>query len=443
MRDMCVGAASRAACNRVQSKLQSSFPSVRDWPYLRLPRWLIVFVGTVAIADAVAIMAAARLSQVAPSSILVFGLLIACSAVTVEMTRRLGESALFVKDICGVWELPAAVLLPPVFALLAPLPRLALMQLRVRQIDPHRRVFSAAAVSLSYGVVSVLFHLIIGPGHMSLGHSGLVAAGWILAVAAAGALQWALHNGFILIAVKGSDPSASVRQFLLNRKSLFDDAVEICVATVVAVGVAVSPVTLVFALPFVSLLQRSLRHAQLLNAARVDAKTGVLNAATWRREASLELARAQRTGTSLAVALIDIDYFKAVNDQHGHLAGDDALRAVCDSIGEVIREYDVLGRFGGEEFSLLMPQTDAATVRNIAERIRAEVGDLRIATAAGSGEPIKMTVSMGVAAFRGSADIGITDLLAAADAALYRAKSGGRNQVQIAADARPAQPVAR
>ncbi len=426
--------ASRANCNRVQSAVKALPSSARGWSYLRLPRWLVVFVATIALADAAAIAAAARLSVLTPASLLVFGLLVACSAVTVEITRRLGESALFFKDICGVWELPAAVLLPPLLALLAPLPRLALMQWRVRRIEPHRRVFTATAVSLSYGAVSVLFHLLTGSGRLSLHQSGLVAAAWILAVAGAGALNWVLHSALIMTAIKGTDPSASLRQMLLNRKNLYDDAVEICVATLVAAGVTVSPVTLVFALPFVTLLQRSMRHAQLVNDARMDAKTGVLNAASWRREASAELARVQRTGACMAVALIDIDHFKAVNDQHGHLAGDDALRAVCDAIGEVIREYDVLGRFGGEEFSLLMPQTDEVSAAAVAERVRAAVEALRIRPdVPGAAQPIGITVSIGVAESRHTAT-NITELLAAADASLYQAKNAGRNQVRACSD---------
>jgi diguanylate cyclase (GGDEF)-like protein len=412
------------------------------WPLLRLPAWLTAFVAVVVVTDAAAIGITGRAETVTVSDLVIFGLLMLCSVVTVEMTRRLGEAALMIQDIFGVWELPAAILLPPMLAMLAPLPRFALTQLRVRKIDLHRRVFSAAAVSLAFGCASAAFHLLTGSGAVALTGSGVQAAGWILAVAASGALMWVVNNALVMTAVKGSDRSASIRQMLFTRKSLQDDALELSVATVVAAAVAVSPVTLIFALPFVSLLQRSLRHSQLVDAARIDGKTGLFNPVTWRRESSGELARAHRTGMDLAVALIDIDHFKAVNDKHGHLIGDEALRAVSRAIQRSVRDYDLVGRFGGEEFSLLMPHADAVTALRIAERIRAEVGDLRIETPAGPQEPVQMTVSVGVAALSGPGTT-ITDLLAAADAALYRAKDAGRNQVQLAAGAGTALPLAQ
>ena len=420
----------RSWCNRMHQRVRA----VRTWPVMELPRWLLVFIAAVVAADAAAIALAARVSVITPADLLLFGGLLACGAVTVEMMRRAGETALFIKDVCGVWELPMAILLPPVFALLVPIPRLALTQWRIRKIAPHRRVFSAATISLSFGSVYLAFHELSRIMVISLTGPGSRAALWVVAVGACFAVQWVVNTCLLVPAIKGSDPSANIRQMLTAPENVRNDLTEVCVATVVTLGIAITPVALVFALPFVTLLQRSSRHAQLVDASRMDAKTGLLNAVTWRRESSAEVSRALRTGSGLAVALIDIDLFKVVNDSYGHLAGDDALRTVSATLQALVREYDLVGRFGGEEFALLLPQTDELGARNIVERIRAEVAGLCIEpTSTPGAEPITLTVSIGVAVLGGAGE-DLTELLAAADVALYRAKGAGRNQVWVTTD---------
>ena len=182
----------------------------------------------------------------------------------------------------------------------------------------------------------------------------------------------------------------------------------------------------------VTLLQRSLRHVQLVNDSRADSKTGLLNAATWEREATAEVARAVRTRTPLAVALLDIDRFKVVNDTYGHLVGDQVLKEIARSLDSLLRDYDRAGRFGGEEFSLLLPQTRAVDAFRIAERVRANIAGLSIIVpGATGGERVHVTVSIGVAALDSGSKREYSELMAAADAALYRAKAGGRDQVQM------------
>jgi diguanylate cyclase (GGDEF)-like protein len=256
----------------------------------------------------------------------------------------------------------------------------------------------------------------------------------MLVVALAGISQWAVNLGLLLPAVKGSDPTTRLRELLLTREVVQNDVAELCVAVLVTLAVAISALTIVFALPFVTLLQRSLRHNQLVNASRIDSKTGLLNAGTWEREAAAEVARAVRTRTPLALALVDIDHFKIVNDTFGHLVGDRALRSIARTFRIFLREYDLVGRFGGEEFALLLPHTMALDAYGIAERIRdhiassaLDVGNLP------EGGQVRVTVSMGVAALGGPWDSGtqITDLLAAADRALYGAKRAGRDQVCV------------
>jgi diguanylate cyclase (GGDEF)-like protein len=146
------------------------------------------------------------------------------------------------------------------------------------------------------------------------------------------------------------------------------------------------------------------------------------------------VARAVRTSSPLAVALLDLDRFKQINDTYGHLIGDEVLRQIADTMTGVLRDYDVAGRFGGEEFVMLLPQTRAPDAFKIADRVRARIGRLPIVTT--SGEQVAVTVSIGVAALDAGSSRELTDLLAAADAALYRAKASGRDQVQMISTSR-------
>ena len=144
-----------------------------------------------------------------------------------------------------------------------------------------------------------------------------------------------------------------------------------------------------------------------------------------------EVARAQRTGSPLALLLVDVDHFKRVNDSHGHLTGDEVLRALAAGLRQQVRESDVVGRFGGEEFTVLLPRTDGAGAYGIAERLRANAATLSVAAA---DARINVTVSIGVAVL-GQHGNDLFELLAAADVALYRAKDAGRDQVRIYAHA--------
>ena len=139
-----------------------------------------------------------------------------------------------------------------------------------------------------------------------------------------------------------------------------------------------------------------------------------------------------RTQSPLALALVDIDHFKAVNDTYGHLVGDKALRAVTDALRSQLRAYDLAGRFGGEEFVVLLPHAREADAINVAERLRAHIAAMSIPVGDDivSGPFVRLTISVGVAALEG-ASRELTDMLAAADAALYYAKETGRNKTHV------------
>ena len=250
-----------------------------------------------------------------------------------------------------------------------------------------------------------------------------------LAAAIACALLWAaLSHALVITAVRLSDPAARVREMLLAREPVLLDVCEICVGLVLAAAVATaSAVVLLPALPLVIVLQRACRHAQLVSAARVNGKTGLINAAAWREEVTVQLARDQRPG---AVCIADLDHFKAVNDTHGHLTGDAVLAAAATTLRTSLRPGDLIGRFGGEEFAIWLPGADPAEAFAIADRIRAALAARPLATGPG-GEPLSITVSIGVATACDTASRDLTSLMAAADAALYAAKAAGRNTVRL------------
>lgn len=170
------------------------------------------------------------------------------------------------------------------------------------------------------------------------------------------------------------------------------------------------------------------RTEELAAQAQTDMLTGMFNRRGFQQRAEAELARAGRYGTPLTVLVGDIDHFKQVNDTHGHAVGDAALRHVAALWQDVLRDSDISGRLGGEEFAALLPHTDADAAIVVAERIRGDlaVNDLPLA----GGGMLIMTISIGIAT--AAPGEGLSSLLARADDALYAAKRAGRNRVLLA-----------
>ncbi|ODS77263.1 MAG: hypothetical protein ABS39_10345 [Acidovorax sp. SCN 65-28] len=167
-------------------------------------------------------------------------------------------------------------------------------------------------------------------------------------------------------------------------------------------------------------------EAQLRELATRDALSGLLNRRAFMERSTALFDHCRRHGQPCTVLMIDIDHFKRINDQHGHQMGDTAIRACADAIGQALREADLLGRLGGEEFAALLPHASADSARQVAERIRGAIAQLGLVSP--SGHPVTFTISIGMAASERH-HTGIEPLLADADAALYRAKATGRNRV--------------
>jgi len=145
--------------------------------------------------------------------------------------------------------------------------------------------------------------------------------------------------------------------------------------------------------------------------------------------AELELARSLRYHKQLSLFMIDIDHFKKVNDTHGHKTGDIVLQKLSEIMQESLREVDIIGRLGGEEFAVLLPETGRVEASEVAERLRDRVAEEEIVLE--GGMPLRVTISVGVTTMQ-QKSVNIDMLLSVADEALYLAKHGGRNQVATA-----------
>lgn len=175
-------------------------------------------------------------------------------------------------------------------------------------------------------------------------------------------------------------------------------------------------------------------RAGLRKAAFRDALTGLFNRRYVFGIFEKELNRYKRYGDHFSLILIDADRFKRVNDKHGHCGGDAALKTIADACTRAVRDSDIVGRFGGEEFIVLLPHTSASEAATVAERIRRAVLNCELVW---EGRRIDLSLSLGVAEVGPGADT-FNDLLRAADQALYAAKSRGRNQTVVAGSSDPA-----
>lgn len=173
-------------------------------------------------------------------------------------------------------------------------------------------------------------------------------------------------------------------------------------------------------------------QVQLERMARVDYLTGIYNRRAIDDLATRAISAARRHGIPLAIMIVDVDHFKLVNDRHGHECGDNVLVEVVRRMREILRNEDLIGRQGGEEFVVVMPDIDLASAKGAAERLRRGFSDTPMAIHDGD-QPIELplTISIGVAALEAS-DQQFSHLLRRADRAMYAAKTGGRNRVMIA-----------
>ncbi|WP_214369069.1 sensor domain-containing diguanylate cyclase [Pseudonocardia sp. H11422] len=363
-----------------------------------------------------------------------FGLIHTEVATGIERIRRqVGGTSYF--DLSSVWTFAAAVLLPP--ALAAGVIVVLYVHLWVRVWRParvplYRHVFTTATVVLAAFVAHVVVSRAGGvqgwPGDLS--SLGVFALAILLYVT----VNTALVGGAIAL----TNPPARPGELLGHWD---DNALEIatlCLGALAAIALTANPWLVVLVLPPLLVLHRAVLVRQLEEVANTDAKTGLLTAAAWHSRATRAVARAQKAHESVAVLICDLDHFKAVNDAHGHLAGDRVLAAVAGALRAEVRGRDLVGRFGGEEFVVLVPDLPLenggrAELHAVGERIRHRISMLTVAvdTPDGALTVTGLGISVGGAVFP-SQGATLEQVMKVADASLYAAKRGGRNTVRIA-----------
>ena len=328
-----------------------------------------------------------------------------------------------------VFVVAAAVLLPPPLAVLVSAVHYVPSWFRHKKKN-FVRAFNTANTTVGVLAAWTAFHELRGAGDLRY-----VAAGAAACAAFVGVTHLVLA---LMLHVRAGN---SLRETgLFSYESLSTDFALAALGVGVAVAWRANPWSIVFVVMPLLLIHRSLHVPQLQEEARIDPKTGLLNAREYEISLDDELERAARTGSPLSVLMTDLDLLRDINNTFGHLAGDAVIRGIAGVIRGELRRYDIAARFGGEEFSVLLPSTEPEQALEIAERIRRAVEAARFEEQTVS-EPLSATLSIGVAAYPRDA-LDAKGLVHAADIAVYEAKARGRNRVvdvsQVSAEARAA-----
>jgi diguanylate cyclase (GGDEF)-like protein len=408
---------------------------IGDWPIWSLPQNLLTAILTVELAT-VGIVLVAVLRSAAPTgrdlalaaALALLGLLHTETAVRVERIRRRIAVPHHI-DMSSVWIFAAVLVCPPwlVAGVVLVLQTHIWARTGRPRIPYFKHLFTTATLVLAASAAHVVVHVVNGPGPMT---GGADLPGVLLALLVFTTVNGGLVGG--AIALSSARPTMSVMFGGWDDNAL--EIATLCFGGLVAATLLEAPWLMVFVFPPLLLLHRSVLVRQLEEKASTDGKTGLLTAAAWHSRAERELRR-RRPGAP-AVLVVDLDHFKAVNDTHGHLVGDEVLAAVADALRSEVGDRDLVGRFGGEEFVVLLTSAGdgdhAAALADSAERIRRRIARLRLEVPTPDGP---LTVA-GLSASVGTAlhpehGADVRSLLHVADTALYEAKRAGRNVVRM------------
>jgi diguanylate cyclase (GGDEF)-like protein len=413
----------------------------RRWRLWSLARPVVVYI---LIVDFLALLGAVGTLFLAPFGPLPwfwFGLILVGSIVYletasgIERIREVTDEGTPHSHLLTVWLFAGVLILPP--PLLCALVTLSYMYTWVRvyrrRAIVHRKVFSAASVMLGCLAAYWVLHTIY-PAHDMSFAAALDGPTGLLAVVAAGAVYRIVNHSLVVAAILATNLDRPVRSALGPASDQLMLAGAVGLGSGIAVVMIARPWWTPLLIITVQALHNGLLMPQFRDASRSDAKTGLFDAVFWAKLTSDELDRARRIGGSVGVLLLDLDHFKRVNDNYGHLAGDTVLRAVADAIKHGVRGHDMVGRYGGEEFAVVLPGLGVDDVRQAAERVRVSIAGMSVTVQDLSGNErviSGLTASIGAAVYplHGTDR---TSLLLAADAALYDAKTAGRDCTRVA-----------
>jgi diguanylate cyclase (GGDEF)-like protein len=326
-------------------------------------------------------------------------------------------------DLKSVWTFAGLLLLPPSLAMALVVVTAVNLRLRMARMRTFRWLYTTATVMLAtQAAMAVLYAALPAGSYPGLPNSMRGVAVIVLAAA----IRWFVNFGLVVAIILLSAPKTPAQDALGSFSSSLVEVAALSLGGVTALVVTHDPWYLALIIPLLLVLHRTLLLRQYEVAARTDTKTGLANATHWSQVARSELTRAERDHTSVGVLMLDLDHFKRINDTYGHLTGDAVLKAVADALRKSGREYDLVGRFGGEEFMILLPGIERNELLGVAERFRQCVGGL-IITSPDTGEHVTVTASAGAVVYPYTGS-DLDELLLAADAALYQAKESGRNR---------------
>jgi diguanylate cyclase (GGDEF)-like protein len=407
----------------------------RRWSLWQAPRRVVVAVLLVDVLAVALSLAVAGIEPVGAADWRTLGLLVLGLVVHVETARGIERRREIVAEgqpyieLKSVWSFAGLLLLPLGLALALVVVTFAYWWLRVsRRPVPHRWTYSAATVLIASVAAWSVLELV--PGGLLAKVSGPVG---LVVLVAAGLTRWVVNHGLVVFMICLSAPGTPWWKRLGSPTDTLIGLGALALGAALAVVALTTPWLLPVLLVPVMGMHRGFLIQQFARAARTDPKTGLANAAAWRDQADHELARLRRRGGELGVIMVDIDAFKAINDRHGHLVGDAVLRAVADCLRSEVRPYDAVGRFGGEEFVVLVAEAGPEQVGRTAERLRRRISEcvVTVSPALGGATVEGLTASIGTAAYP-QASCDLDGLMVSADAALYAAKHGGRNRVECA-----------